>query len=64
MKFKILLVKYLYLNKARLKMNLSPIDNSNIRKKQISALTNPTHYLFDNNKCLDEINNFKSYIFI
>ena len=35
-------------------MNLSPIDNSNIRKKQISALTNSTYYLFDSNKDLDE----------
>ena len=44
-------------------MNLSPIDNSNIRKKQISLLTNSTHYLLDSNKDLDEINNFKSYTF-
>ena len=44
-------------------MNQSPLKNNTIRKKQISLLTNSTHYLLDNNKELEELNNFKSNTF-
>ena len=44
-------------------MKLSPMENLNIRKKQISLLTNSTHYLLDNKKELEDLNNFKSNSF-
>ena len=39
------------------------MENLNIRKKQISLLTNSTHYLLDNKKELEDLNNFKSNSF-
>ena len=44
-------------------MKLSPMENLNIRKKQISLLTNSTHYLLDSKKELEDLNNFKSNSF-
>ena len=42
-------------------MNQSPIENSILKKKQISMLDNSTKYLlFDNNQILEDLNNFKS----
>ena len=44
-------------------MNLSPMDNLNIRKKQLSVLTNPSNYILDQNKEFDNLDNFISNTF-
>ena len=44
-------------------MNLSPMENSNIRKKQISVLTNSSNYILDKNNELEDLNTFKSNTF-
>ena len=44
-------------------MNDSPLKHNTIRRKQISLLTNSTHYLLDKNKELEDFNNFKSNTF-
>ena len=44
-------------------MNFSLMENLNKRKKQVSMLTNSTNYFLEQNKELEDLNNFKSNTF-
>ena len=39
------------------------MENLNVRKKQLSMLTNSTNYFLEQNKELEDLNNFKSNTF-